>query len=234
MPVLLFLFRCHDLTSGLVGKYFLMLKRAILIAAHLSLFGFLLPDMRRSFGSLALSLLLGIVFLSPLGGIFRTRLLLQLMGLRRELGIFMAYLALVHGLGYMTDPLWLSYFVAPYASGNLSAMDLRNLLGLLALILTLPLLFTSNNVATRLLRSRNWKRLHRLVYLVLFFALFHKFLRFGIIRVGDIVPPTLIFLVYLFAKALAYRNIFPPLRNSIDWVAERYRQYRATLPDPSP
>jgi DMSO/TMAO reductase YedYZ heme-binding membrane subunit len=51
------------------------------------------------------------------------RVLLQLMGLRRELGILMGYLALVHGLGFLiqlgdfsllippTDPVLANFFL---------------------------------------------------------------------------------------------------------------------------
>lgn len=205
-----------------------MVKRALLIVAHLSLLGFLFPDLRRSFGSWALALLLGILFLSPLSKLFRVPFLLQLMGLRRELGIFMAYLATVHSLGYLLDSAWASFFITPYILSDPWLIDSRYLLGLLAYVLTLPLLFTSNNMAIRFLGGRNWKWLHRLVYPLLFLTLFHKFLRPGSARLADIISPTIIFLGYLCLKVVAENSSLLPVQRFSGWIVTRYQAYPVT------
>jgi len=64
--------------------------------------------------------------------------------------------------GFLFDPYfwWQEGFVSYLA------------VGLVALIITTPLLFTSNNYAMRLLKKR-WKLLHRTTYLMAIFVVLH-------------------------------------------------------------
>lgn len=226
-PVLVFCFRLHDGLSDFLARHLFRAKWFLLAIAHLSLFGFLFPEWRKDFGEMAANVLIVILFLSPLSKIFRARLLLQMMGLRRELGILMAYLATVHGLGYMLDPDWLQVFIAPYRETGFSALQPGLLFGIAAYTLTLPLLFTSNNLATRFLGGKNWKRLHRLVYGLFVAAIFHRLL----IRSGSgydmiaLAQAALLISSYAFVKLLAWRNFLPPLRAAIALVSERYEEY---------
>lgn len=96
-------------------------------------------------------------------------LLLQMMELRRELGILMGYLALVHGLT----------FLAPAWGTDSSLLPPYFWLGIMALFLTMQLLLTANNPSLRLLGGIKWKLLHRLVYLLFVAAVFHESLRPG-------------------------------------------------------
>lgn len=218
-----FFFRCHDLASTLLAKHLFTIKKLILIVAHLSLFGFFFPDVRKDFGEIAFYLLFALLFLSPLSKIFRMRLLLQAMSLRRELGIAMAYLATVHGLGYLLDPEWFALLVAPALAESLWSVDSGLLAGATTYLLTLPLLFTSNAWAQRSL-GRHWKTLHRVVYAVLALALLHRsFMTGG--ETAQFIEALLLLWSYLFVKALAWRNFLPPLRSLIDLVALRYLAY---------
>jgi len=223
-----FLFWCHDLASDFLTKHLFMVKNGILVGAHVSLLGILFPEMRQGYGSVAVIVLLFLLFLSPVSQLFRMKLLLQAMALRREIGILMGYLATVHVVGYLIDPDWFDFLITPYWPGDLLSIDIRYQLGFLAYFLTLPLLLTSNIWANRVLGGKNWKRLHRLVYPLLFFALFHKFLRAGEVQIQDVVMPTVILTVYILLKIGARKQNVLLLQKGIEWVALRYQSYRAT------
>ncbi len=220
-----FLFWCHDTASALLVQYLFSLKKCILISAHVLLLGLFFPEMRQDFGSVALLMLLFLLFLSPVSKLFRMKLLYQLMGLRREIGILMGYLATVHVVGYLIDPDWFDFLITPFWPHELLSIDIRYQLGFLAYFLTLPLLFTSNNWANRVLGGKNWKRLHRLVYPLLVLVLFHKFLRGGEVSIEDTVVASLIVIAYIAVKILAENNVLPPLVTSIRFVAEHYHRY---------
>ncbi len=219
-------FFVHDTASSFLAKHLFAIKRLILIAAHLALFGFFFPDLRKDFGEMAANLLIVILFLSPLSKIFRTRLLLQLMGLRREMGIMMGYLATVHGLGYVLDPQWFDLLVAPALARGLFFVDPALLVGGTAYLLTLPLLLTSNTWAQRTLGGARWKLLHRLVYLMFVFAIVHRYFMKGGLT-GDMIEAVLLLSGYIIVKVLAWRNFLSPLEKSIAWVALRYQEYTA-------
>ncbi len=226
-PLLHIAYRLHDWVSDFLTRHVFSVKRGILVLAHLSLFGFLFPEMRKDFGELAANLLIVILFISPLSKIFRMRLLLQLMMLRRELGIMMGYLATVHGVGYLIDPDWYTFIVTPMFTGDIWGEDPRYTFGLLAYALTLPLLLTSNALAQKYMGAK-WKLLHRTVYLMFAFAIIHRFLMKG-------APAFVIFEIivllgaYGLAKALTWKNFLPPLVTAIRLVAEDYRRFKQSV-----
>ena len=226
-PVVVVCFRMHDVASDFLTQHLFVIKRAMLIVAHMSLFGFLFPELRKEFGQVAASLLMIILFLSPLSRLFRMRLLVQLMGIRRELGILMAYLATVHGLGFLLDPDWFAIFIAPYWQTDVWAIEPQFLFGILAYTLTLPLLFTSNNLAVRFLGGARWKLLHRLVYGLFAVTMFHRFFTKSVS--GDalvaLIQGMVLVSAYVLAKLLAWKNFIAPLRNSIMLVGARYQTY---------
>ena len=230
-PMLRFLYRLHDGVSDWLVQHIFGVKRVILVAAHLALFGFLFPEIRKDFGELAANLLIGILFLSPVSKIFRMRLLIQLMMLRRELGIMMGYLATVHGLGYIFDPDWFDFIVRPLLAGDLWGNDPRYIFGILAYVLTLPLLLTSNAFSQRLLGAK-WKLLHRTVYLMFVMAIIHRFLIKGAPAVV-LIEIAILLGSYGLAKALAWKNFLPPLVEAIRLIAEDYRRFKTPLPAPA-
>lgn len=80
-----------------------------------------------------------------------------LLPIRRQLGILMFMAAFTH---------YLALKVIPTLQFNLSpSLPLYQAFGLLALILSFAMFITSNNWATRKLKT-NWKRLHRVTYIV--------------------------------------------------------------------
>ena len=227
MKMLLFLiFRIHDVVTNAFAQNIQQIKRGILVIAHLSLFGFFFPDLRKEFGELAGNLLIVILFLSPASRIVRIRFLTLLMAIRRELGILMGYLAIVHGVGYMIDPLWFQGYILP----NLSQWQNGFFFGMMAFFLTLPLLFTSNNLAQKYLGGKKWKWLHRTVYAMFFFAILHRFF----IKVNTesqmiiaLVQSGILIGSYILLKLLVWKNFLAPLRSAIAYVEGIHSQYKA-------
>lgn len=224
--ILFFCFSLHDALANWFAAHLRFIKISILIVAHLSLFGFFFPELRKSFGELAGNLLIGILFISPLAKIFRTRLLIQIVGVRRELGILMGYLAVVHGVGYIIDPAWFQGEILPFYTNWQNGY----LFGILAFVLTLPLLFTSNSFAMKHLGGSAWKMVHRVVYAMFIVAILHRFF----IKTGSDGQVEIAFFQsvvllgsYLFLKILAYRNFITPLQSVIAWVASQYGQYKS-------
>ncbi len=76
---------------------------------------------------------------------------------RRQFGILMFMTAFTHYLAMKVIPV-LQFKLPP-------SLPAYQAFGLAAIILTLPLFLTSNNCATRKLKS-NWKKLHRLTYII--------------------------------------------------------------------
>lgn len=216
-------FRGHDFASGLLVKYFLSVKKVILVVAYGSLFGIFFPEFGRDYGNASITILFVIVFLSPLATIFRMRLLLQMMGLRRELGILMGCLAIVHGMTYLI-PVW---------GTDTSLLPPYFWLGFGALFLTLPLLLTSNTFSLRLFGGKKWKTIHYLVYPLFIVAVLHESLRFGGGVVWsdrrvlmDFAQGIGIICLYGLLKLLAWKNFLLPVERSIACIARRYAEYR--------
>ena len=91
--------------------------------------------------------------------------------LRRMLGLFVLFYALVHFVAYV----WLDQ------SGQWDdiLLDIPKrpfiLVGLLAWLLLLPLALTSFNAAIRWLGAARWRRLHQVVYVIALLAILHFF-----------------------------------------------------------
>lgn len=125
----------------------------------------------------------------------------ELIRVRRMLGLWVFAYAVVHGLGFWAfehDFNWAAVlqdaFKRPFVT-----------VGLLSLALLTPLALTSNQWSMRRLAG-NWKRLHRLVYVVAALSVLHFYLH----RAGknDFVEPAialLVLLVLLIARLLIRR-----------------------------
>ncbi|MEI8104208.1 MAG: ferric reductase-like transmembrane domain-containing protein [Candidatus Moraniibacteriota bacterium] len=218
-------FRAHDLLTDFLVRYMVTLKRLILVGAHLLIAGVFFPELRLQYGSLAFNVLLALLFLSPIAKILRMRLLLIAMGYRRQIGILMAYLAIVHSVGYLIDPAWFDVFLRPYLTSNIWRMQPQFLGGVIALVFTLPLLFTSNNLSTQVL-GKNWKRVHFLVYPLFVSATVHKFTAArGFENTSSLVDAALLIALYILLKWWAYRGL-PELVGRIpEMIALKYREY---------
>lgn len=221
----------HDWMCEMMRRYYRHIKIVLLLVAHATLLGFLLPEMRRDFGEQARNVLLFLLFISPLSKIFPIAILRLLMGLRREFGILFAYLSIVHGVGYLMDPDWASYIFWPLFSDPTS-VPVRYIFGTVALILTLPLLITSNNLSMRLMKSK-WKMLHKTVYVVLVFSLFHAFLRdTASLDLAGVAQAVFILGIYLGLKALSFSpnaSFLMRIRSLVSMDYARYDEGRRVM-----
>lgn len=87
---------------------------------------------------------------------------------RRYIGVFCGIYVVLHFLSYLAKESFLPKGWEQIITKNYL------IAGSMAAILLLILTMTSNNYSTRLLKN-NWKKLHRIVYLAGFIALFHIF-----------------------------------------------------------
>ncbi len=138
---------------------------------------FLLLNARtiRFTGEQSLNILWIILFLPILARVFLLQIAQVLMPLRKELGILMGMLALVHSVQFFLVP-WsyipdFSWLIDPNFWTYKGIIAYTGA-GLIATILTLLLLFTSNTFSVKLL-GKNWKRLHRIVYIIAIFTILH-------------------------------------------------------------
>ena len=141
-----------------------------LIVLSCASFGFLFyPDSMKDSGGYAINVLWIILWIPIFSRVFGIELAKTLLPLRKELGILMGTLAFAHGAGFMiTYP---SMVIDPsfwWSSGFLSYAAF----GFAALILTIPLALTSSSWAMVTL-GKNWKRLHRLAYIIIILAVVH-------------------------------------------------------------
>ncbi len=221
-------FRLHDILFRWISGHIRILKISILIVAHTSLLGFLFPELRNDFGETALNLLIVILFLSPVAVITRMPLLLIAMGFRRELGILMGYLAMVHGLGYLIDPSFFDLSIAPYLPGDILSIESFVIFGAAALVLTFPLLLTSSALALRALGGVRWKRLHRIVYPMFVLVVLHRSVGPGGVSDDMVkaVQGALLLGGYSFLKFLVWKpESLPLLRTVISSVGARYGEH---------
>ncbi len=91
------------------------------------------------------------------------------MPLRKELGILMGSLAFVHGWGYIIR---YPSFIGDTSFWWQDGQVMYFWVWFIALMMTMPLLLTSNRWAIRKL-WKNWKRLHRLAYGIVIFTILH-------------------------------------------------------------
>lgn len=227
--VLSTLFRLHDAVFSFIARNARFLKVTLLVVAHGSLIGVLFPDIRKEFGSLAANLLIAVLFLSPVATITGMPILRLAMGFRRELGVMMAYLATVHAAGYLLDPWYFDSLLRPYFGADILSMDPQLLFGLIGIVLTFPLLLTSNDLSLRALGGRNWKRLHSLVYPLFVVVAAHRFVavtRGELEIAAGIAQTALLIGAYAVLKYSAWRTeSLPFLRKPILAIGKRYGEF---------
>ena len=159
-------------------KYFTQLKAALFFASLLPLLrlGWLgyfsqlganpIEFITRSLGTWTLVFLLLTLCVTPLRHLSGW---LWLIKLRRMVGLFAFFYALLHFITYI----WLDQFF------DLNAMVKDVIkrpfitIGFAAFILLLPLAITSNNAMIKKLGGKNWQRIHRLIYIIAILAVLH-------------------------------------------------------------
>ena len=164
-------------------------------------------------GKSALVLLVLALACTPLNTVFELK---RVVGLRKSLGLYAFLYATLHfltfvGLDYQFDPSLLkeAIFKKRYA-----------LVGFAAFLSLLPLAITSTRGWMRRL-GRNWKRLHRLIYLAALLAVIH----FTWLVKSDVREPLAYGAVVLLLLALRLKGIRKALVNLRERMATRRRDY---------
>jgi methionine sulfoxide reductase heme-binding subunit len=151
-------------------------------------------------GKTALQLLLLTLLVTPLREITGWRDLLRL---RRMLGLFAFFYALLHFTTYA----WLDQGLDLHAIGEDILKRPYITIGLAGLLLLVPLAVTSTNRMMRRL-GRRWTQLHRLIYLVTLLGLWHFWWQVK----KDIREPLFYALVFAALMAWRLRARFAPAR----------------------
>lgn len=133
----------------------------------------------RTLGDWALRLLLLTLAVTPLRKLTSWR---WPMRLRRMLGLFAFFYALLHLSSYIVldqffywPEIWADIIKRPYIT-----------VGMLSFLMLIPLAVTSTNAMMRRL-GRNWARLHRLVYLIATAAVAHQFMLAKVITLESLL-----------------------------------------------
>ncbi|NDD63105.1 MAG: sulfoxide reductase heme-binding subunit YedZ [Acidobacteria bacterium] len=132
----------------------------------------------RTTGMLTLVLLVVTLSITPL---MRWSLTPALIQVRRVAGLFTFFYACLHALAY-------SWFDKDLNPGLIVTDVLRRpfiLLGMAAFTLMVPLAATSTRAMVRKLGGRNWKRLHRAIYLIAGAGVIHFYL---LVRADKRIP----------------------------------------------
>jgi sulfoxide reductase heme-binding subunit YedZ len=120
----------------------------------------------RSLGDWALRLLLATLAITPLRRFTGWHWLLKL---RRMLGLYAFFYAVLHVTGYV----WVDQFFDWVAIARDILKRPFITVGMLTLLLMLPLAITSSQAMMRRLGGKRWQGLHRLVYVVGICAVIH-------------------------------------------------------------
>lgn len=140
------------------------------------------PEMRfwKAVGDASLLLLYATLTIGPVARLWPV--MARLIPYRRELGIWFGLLALVHtflvldGWAQWDVQRFLGYEFIPELGRSLrldSGFGVANILGLVAVLLTLPLLATSTDWAIARLGASAWKFLHNATYVIFWLVVLH-------------------------------------------------------------
>lgn len=199
------IFRAAARSKTIVYRSFLIAYATILItltAGSIALIGEL-PTASRFYGAgvwsgRAAVTMLAIVLIPGILGRFGIQIKVTrvITFYRRQLGITTFFLSLTHGM--------LVRIIARFALGQypLSRAPIFELFGTLGLSLLFMLFVTSNDTSVKRLGSW-WKRLHRLVYIIVLLVLFHTILqRVSVwsVTIGTVAIAELVSLLYTSVK----------------------------------
>ncbi len=122
--------------------------------------------------------------------------------LRRDVGIWCGLLAIAHTLVGLNVHMknWTQYFVDDAGSPRTDFFGLANYLGVLAAVIVIALLATSNDLSLKILKSRSWKRVQRWSYVFAALTAIHALLY---VAVEKRFVPYLFILAGLIAWVLA-------------------------------
>lgn len=158
----------------------------------------MLREYSNSVAEIGFKLLLFIMFVKPLSIIFpQFKIFSRFVALRRQLGILIFYMVLLHAMGLMIFYDYLSF------DSIAELFDFSNFIfyGILGLILMFLLFITSNNFSVRNLGFKDWKWLQRLGYLALVLSVIH------VAMFENEIGPYVILAVYFVLKIMEWKKV---------------------------
>lgn len=163
-------------------KIFIILIIAFFIGAvseSLSDGGIIWKEARNESGELAWYLLLFTIFISLFSKIFsKTKILRQLLPLRKEAGILVFIIVCFHAIFHFIRAGVLGDFAGMYAEAI--TRDWAILLGSIAFLIMIPLIITSTTKAIQKMGAKSWKFLHKTTHIVFILAALHmSFIHFS-------------------------------------------------------
>ena len=149
-------------------------------------------------GEMALRLLILVLIVSSFS---KLNFLRSLQNLRRLLGLMAFYYISLHLICYI--------FLDHFFNFNFIMKDVFKrpfiTLGFLGFLLLLPLVFTSTNKMVKKLSFKLWKKIHYLIYPVIFLGILH----FYLLTKANKTEPLIYLGIFIFLLLLrVYRNIF--------------------------
>ncbi len=179
-------------------KYFLLTLAVII--PFLPIF---VKGLGKDLGGISLNLLLLSLLIGPLSKLFTKNIIGKsmtfLMNIRGEIGILMASTAIGHGVSFLTNP----YFQNFMSDVNIPfTQKLPTVLGVWAMLLTIPLLITSN-IYLKDKMGDWWFRLHKLAYVIFILGALHSATIKGGFSLDSVVKTLPIIFVYIFVVLAA-------------------------------
>jgi methionine sulfoxide reductase heme-binding subunit len=158
------------LSNSSFGSYFTTKNLTYVIRAIaflLPLIAYIDPSTLKDMGQVALYALLVVAFTGPITTLWRNGLTKFLFDIRPDLGILMGMAAVTHGIGIMIQSSKLGYLELMFANPWVD-------IGFFAMILTIPMLLSSN-LKIKALLGAWWFRIHKLIYAVVILGVIHGY-----------------------------------------------------------
>ncbi|EKE28163.1 MAG: hypothetical protein ACD_3C00086G0007 [uncultured bacterium (gcode 4)] len=163
-----------------MNNYIKYIKLILLLSSLAFILVFISPrETFKQFGTVSWLLLVLVMIIRPLNDIFsRNKLLSFIIKFRRELGILVWVFSIAHAIWAFSEIMYwenLNSSIDVLRNSILWDYELNYLWGIIAFLISLPLLITSNSMATSILKTK-WKILQRLSYFMFIFVGLHIFM----------------------------------------------------------
>lgn len=189
-----------------------IIKYILLALNILAFYVFIDPEIQKIFAKIAWYLLILIVFSRPLADIFKNLgFLKKIVILRKEIWILCATFWIAHVVG-----IYMKFNSTPlefFTGSNNWNFAWPMAWWMLAFLISIPLLVTSNIASMKFL-GKNWKKIQRLTYLFFIFTALHV----AFLRPDKMIINIWLVLAWLILRILAYKKITINTNNKVIWA----------------
>ncbi len=204
--------------EALLQKYRKYIGYFILFLTFCSLYYLLDERSIKESGEKALLILWVILWIPIFARVIWLKIATHLLPLRKELGILMGVLALVHSSRFfLTNPDWIWTVDFWYFDWQINYLAFW----FFALVFSIPLTLTSNLYSMKLM-GKWWKRLHRTVYIIALLVIIHVVLLKWSIHFEFV--PVVIFILYSIGKILEWKG-FSFLKKWVAPPVQKWQKY---------